>query len=95
MNQEYRSVCRPEYKSKSDHLKSVKHLEKLNQFFCKKCNSYMFLSDNISNLGSDEHKQPNHASDENQNLFTANLIINKATTYFNYKRCPKKIKIRK
>ena len=55
----------------------------------------MFLSDNISNLGSDEHKQPNRASDENQYLITASLITNKATTYFNYKRCPKKIKIRK
>ena len=25
---------------KSDHLKSVKYLENLNQFFCKKCNIF-------------------------------------------------------
>ena len=31
------SICNSDYKKafKSDHLKSVKHLEKLNQYFCK------------------------------------------------------------
>ena len=35
---EYCRVCNSEFKNsfKSDHLKSLKHLEKLNQYFCKK-----------------------------------------------------------
>ena len=34
------SICNSNYKKafKSDYLKSVKHLEKLNQYYCKKCN---------------------------------------------------------
>ena len=52
------SICNLNYKKdfKSDHLKSVKHLEKLNQNYCKKCNLYMPISDKISHLSSDEHK---------------------------------------
>ena len=52
------SICNLNYKKvfKSDHLKSVKHLEKLDQYFCKKCNLYMPFSDKISHLSSDEHK---------------------------------------
>ena len=52
------SICNLNYKKafKSDHLKSVKHLEKLNQYYCKKCNLYMPISDKISHLSSDEHK---------------------------------------
>ena len=52
------SICNLDYKKpfKSDHYKSVKHLEKLNQYYCKKCTSYMPLSDKDSHLGSDDHK---------------------------------------
>ena len=52
------SICNLNYKKafKSDHLKSVKHLEKLNQSYCKKCNLYMPISDKSSHLNSDEHK---------------------------------------
>ena len=55
---ENRSICNSEYKKafKSDHLKSVKHLKKLDQYYCKKCNLYMPISDKISHLSSDEHK---------------------------------------
>ena len=53
------SICNLNYKKafKSDHLKSVKHLEKLNQYYCKKCNLYMPISDKSSHLNSDEHKK--------------------------------------
>ena len=52
------SICKSDYKKafKSDHLKSVKHLEKLNQNYCKKCNKFMPLSDKLNNLNSDQHK---------------------------------------
>ena len=52
------SICNSEYKKafKSDHLKSVKHLKRLDQYYCKKCNLYMPISDKISHLSSDEHK---------------------------------------
>ena len=52
------SICNSEYKKafKSDHLKSVKHLEKLNQYYCKKCNKFMLLSDKSNHLNSDQHK---------------------------------------
>ena len=52
------SICNPDYKKafKSDHLKSVKQLQKLNQYHCKKCNTFMPLSDESSHLNSDEHK---------------------------------------
>ena len=52
------SICNSDYKKafKSDHLKSVKHLEKLNQYYCKKCNNYMPLSDKSNHLNSDQHK---------------------------------------
>ena len=52
------SICNLNYKKafKSDHLKSVKHLEKLNQYYCKKCYLYMPISDKSSHLNSDEHK---------------------------------------
>ena len=41
------SICNSDYKKafKSDCLKSVKHLEKLNQYYFKKCNKFMPLSD--------------------------------------------------
>ena len=43
------SICNSDYKKafKSDHLKSVKHLEKLNQYYCKKCNKFMPPSDKL------------------------------------------------
>ena len=49
------SICNSDYKKvfKSDHLKSVKHLEKLNQYHCEKC---MPLSDKLNHLYSDQHK---------------------------------------
>ena len=52
------SICNSDYKKcfKSDHLKSVKHLEKLNQYYCKKCNLHMPLSEKDSHLNSDQHK---------------------------------------
>ena len=52
------SICNSDYKKafKSDHLKSVKHLEKLNQYYCKKCNKFMPLSDKSNHLSSDQHK---------------------------------------
>ena len=52
------SICNLNYKKafKFDHLKSVKHLEKLNQYYCKKCSLYMPISDKSSHLNSDEHK---------------------------------------
>ena len=58
MEMENCSICNLNYKKvfKSDHLKSVKHLEKLNQYYCKKCNLYMPIADKISHLSSDEHK---------------------------------------
>ena len=58
MEMESCSICNSDYKKafKSDHYKSVKHLKKLNQFYCKKCNSYMPLLEKSSPLNSDEHK---------------------------------------
>ena len=52
------SICNSDYQKafKSDHLKSVKHLEKLNQYYCKKCNKFMPLSDKSNHLSSDQHK---------------------------------------
>ena len=52
------SICNSDYKKayKSDHLKSIKHLQKLNQYYCKKCNTFMPLSDKSNHLNSDEHK---------------------------------------
>ena len=58
MEMENCSICNLNYKKvfKSDHLKSVKHLEKLDQYYCKKCNLYMPISDESSHLNSNEHK---------------------------------------
>ena len=55
------NTCNSMYKKsyKSDHLKSVKHLEKLNQYYCKKCNTFMPLPDKSNHLNSDEHKNKN------------------------------------
>ena len=52
------SICNSDFKKayKSDHLKSIKHLQKLNQYYCKKCNTFMPLSDKSNHLNSDEHK---------------------------------------
>ena len=52
------SICNSDYKKayKFDHLKSIKHLQKLNQYYCKKCNTFMPLSDKSNHLNSDEHK---------------------------------------
>ena len=52
------SICNSDYKKafKSDHLKSVKNLEKLNQNYCTKCNKFMPLSDRVNHLYSDQHK---------------------------------------
>ena len=41
---------------KSDHINSIGHQEKLNQYYCKKCNLYMSLSCKDSHLNSNEHK---------------------------------------
>ena len=53
------SNCNSDYKKvfKSDHLKSVNHLEKVNQYYCKKCNILMPMSDKSSHRNSDEHKK--------------------------------------
>ena len=55
---EYCNICDSDYKKvfKSAH-KSVKHQEKLNQYYCNLCNLYMPLSDKSSHLNSDNHKQ--------------------------------------
>ena len=52
------SICNSDYKKayKSDHLKSIKHLQKLNQYYCKKCYTFMPLSDKSNHINSDEHK---------------------------------------
>ena len=52
------SICNSDYKKafKTDHLKSVKYPKKLDQYYCKKCNLYMPISDQISHLSSDEHE---------------------------------------
>ena len=52
------SICNSDYKKayKSDHLKSIKHLQKLNPYYCKKCNTFMPLSDKSNHLNSVEHK---------------------------------------
>ena len=52
------NVCNSAFKKSrfSDHLKSVKHLEKLNQYYCKKCNQYLQLSEKENHLNSDEHR---------------------------------------
>ena len=52
------SICNSDYKKayKSDHLKSIKHLQKLNQYYCEKCNTFMPLSNKSNHLNSDEHK---------------------------------------
>ena len=56
---EYSKICDSDYKKvfKSSHYKSVKHQEKLNQYYCKICTLYMPLSDKSSHLNSDNHKQ--------------------------------------
>ena len=53
------SICNlfPEKSCKSEQYKSVKHHEKLGQYYCKQCNSYMILSDKDSHLNSDEQKK--------------------------------------
>ena len=52
------SICNSDYKKafKSDHLKPVKHLENLNQYYYKNCNKFMPLSDKLNHLNSDQHK---------------------------------------
>ena len=52
------SICNSDYKKafKSDHLKSVKYLENLNQNYCKKFNNFMPLSDKSNHLSSDQFK---------------------------------------
>ena len=56
------SICNLDYKKsfKSDHYKSVKHLEKLNQYYCKKCNLCMPGSKKESHLSSDSHLSSGH-----------------------------------
>ena len=55
---EFCRICNSEFKKyfKSDPLKSVKHLEKLNQYYFIKCNIFMPLSDKSNHLSSDHHK---------------------------------------
>ena len=52
------SICNSDYKKafKSDHLKSVKHLEKLNQYYGKKYNKFMPLSEKSNRSSSDQPK---------------------------------------
>ena len=52
------TICNSDYKKafKTDHLKSVKHFKKLNQYYCKKCNTFMPLSDKLYHLNSDQDK---------------------------------------
>ena len=52
------SICNSDYKKayKSDHLKSIKHFQKFNQYYCRKSNTFMPLSDKSNHLNSDEHK---------------------------------------
>ena len=51
-------ICNSNYKKsyKYDHINSIGHQKKLNQYYCKKCNLYMPLSGKSSHLNSDEHK---------------------------------------
>ena len=58
MEMENCSICNSDYKNayKSDHINSIGHQKKLNQYYCKKCNLYMLLSGKSSHLNSDEHK---------------------------------------
>ena len=51
-------ICNSDFKKtfQSDHLRSVKHLEKLNQYYCKHCNTFMPISDKSNHLSSDQHK---------------------------------------
>ena len=51
-------ICNSNYKKsyKSDHINSIGHQKKLNQYYCKNCNLYMPLSGVSSHLNSDEHK---------------------------------------
>ena len=51
-------ICNSNYKKsyKSNHINSIGHQKKLNQYYCKKCNLYMPLSGKSSHLNSDEHK---------------------------------------
>ena len=67
------SVCNSDYKKafKSDHLKSAKHLEKLNQYYCKKCNELMPLSDKSNHLNSGQHKNK-----PNNNKFGVKIVVN-------------------
>ena len=52
-------VCDSEYKNgyKSDHLKSVKHLQVLNQNYCKNWRTFIPLSAKKFHSSSNEHKQ--------------------------------------
>ena len=43
----------------------------------------MPLSDKISHLSSDEHRNKQHPNETNQSLITAGLVVN--TTYVKYK----------
>ena len=54
----YCNICSSEFRKnfKSDLLKSVKHLEKLNQYYCKKSNLFMHSSEKKSHLESNDHK---------------------------------------
>ena len=57
-----RSVCSLNYKKsfKSDHMKSVKHQEKIDQYYCKKWNLYMHRLDKFIYLNSNEQKYKNN-----------------------------------
>ena len=66
------SICILDYKksSTSDHIRSVKQREKLGQYYCKKCNSYMPLPDKDSHLKSDKLKSEIHLrSQQNDHLY--------------------------
>ena len=67
------NICNSDYKKvyKSDHLKSTKHLQKINQYSCKKCNTIMPLSDKSNHLNSDEHK-----TKPNNNASGVKIVVN-------------------
>ena len=75
-------ICNSNYKKcfKSDRYKSVKHLEKLKQYYCKKCNLYMPLSGKSSHLNSDEHK--NKTEQRRVWCEDCNKYISDKTSYF-------------
>ena len=53
------NICNSDYKNKNDHMKSVKHLKVLNQYYCKKCNIFLPLAEKENHLSSNQHTDKN------------------------------------